>query len=141
MVGWVPRRLSQRLHFRRRGIRSFPRQNDSATRWQQSRLKFPNNLAKVEYFLSLSGLSSVQKTYDDATSRHVTVVYFVAVSCYSLSSGWCTTSRLWFSSSAFAKHWAPCQCRLSGLLHRTNNTPVTSNDVLPAYKETTANFS
>lgn len=63
----------------------FPRQNDSATRWQQNRLKFPNNLTKVEYFLSLSGLSRVQKMYDNKTSHLVTVVYFVAVSCYSLS--------------------------------------------------------
>lgn len=53
-------------------------------------------------------------------------VFYCSFLLLSLPSRWWTTTRLWFSSGAFAKHSAPRQCRLSGLPHRTNNTPATT---------------
>lgn len=77
--------------------------------------------------------------YDNITSHLVTVVYFIAVSCYSLSL------QSVVDNDPFVVQQRRI-CKTFGSMSvqtvraAAQNQQHTSNDVLPAYKETTANL-
>lgn len=77
--------------------------------------------------------------YDDVTSHLVTVVYFIAVSRYSLSlQSVVGNDPIVVQQRRICKTFGSVSVQTVGAA--AQNQQHTSNNVLPAYKETTANL-
>lgn len=141
----LPRGLTH-THFQLSGVTLFHSQNNSATRWQQNRLKFPTNLSNIEYFLWISFFRtsvafSHAEVHNYITADLVTVEYFIAVRCCAHS----LHSMVYNDPFVVQQQQQVCiRPHVSADNQGCNTEPTTrqspANQVLPAYEETTVNF-